>query len=247
MFGVNRMGMTRYQHKMDSPFFLQLNKEDQQYLLYSGDRKTIKCGTLIYQEGDQLDDLYIILSGSVRMLKNAHKDQSFILHLKPKFHVIGEEILFQSPRAMLTVEALEDCVLIKLSKKQIEETFLRNPNLRMQFMKLAAYNNQRTQAKFTDLMMYEKTGALCSVLIRLANSYGMIHDQGHIHIDLRLTHQEIAHIIGTSRETVNRMFTELKKQNLVTMDRNSLIIHNIDALKKELHCEKCSVAICTMS
>lgn len=241
------MGMKRYQQKMDVPFFLQLNKEDQQYLLYSGDRKTIKCGTLIYQEGDQLDDLYLILSGSVRMLKNAHEDQTFILHLKPKFHILGEEILFQSPRAMMTVEALEDCVLVKLPKKQMEEAFMHNPRLRMHFMKLAAFNNQRTQAKFTDLLMYEKTGALYSVLIRLANSYGIIHDQRDIHIDLRLTHQEIAHIIGTSRETVNRMFTELKKQQVISMDRQSLIIHNINALKKELHCEKCSVAVCTMA
>lgn len=241
------MGMTRYIENMEVPFFLQLTKEDQQYLLYHGDRISIKSGTILYQEGDSLGHLYIILSGSVRLLKSVHEDKSFVLHLRSRFQILGEEILFQNSIASLTVEATENTICIRLSKQQAEEAFQVNHRIKQTFMHQASFNTLSTQAKFSDLFMYGKTGALYSVIIRLANSYGKLDDAGNIIIDYKLTHQEMAHIIGTSRETVNRMFSDLKEHHILSASRTNMIIYDIDVMKQALHCDKCPVSVCTIS
>lgn len=241
------MGMKRYMEEMPPPFFLQLTKEDQQFLLYQGDRISIKAGTLLYQEGDTLNDLFIILSGTVRQIKSVHDDRSFVLHLKSKFQVLGEEIFFEDPAAALSVEAIKDTICIRLSKHQMEDAFHHNSRLKQAFMQVASSNLLSSQAKFSDLFMYGKTGALYSVIIRLANSQGLVDDSGNIVIEQTLTHQEVAQIIGTSRETVNRMFTELKDRRVLSATRSKIVIHDINVMKQALHCDKCPVAVCTIS
>ncbi|AOM83384.1 Crp/Fnr family transcriptional regulator [Salisediminibacterium beveridgei] len=241
------MGMTRYKEEAAHPFFLQLTKEDQHFLLYQGDRISFKSGTLLYQEGDELNDVFIILSGTVRLTKSVQDDKSFVLHMKSKFQVLGEEILFQNPVAALSVEVTKDTICIRLSRQQLEDAFHNNNRLKQAFIQLASLNLLSTQAKFSDLFMYGKTGALYSVLIRLANSNGFLDETGNIVIEQSLTHQEIAQIIGTTRETVNRMITELKDRRILSATRSSIVIHDINVMKEALHCEKCPVAVCTIS
>ena len=89
---------------------------------------------------------------------------------------------------------------------------------------------RKTQTKFRDLVLNGKRGALFSTLIRMSNSYGIQKDNG-ILIDLPLTNQELANFCGTSRESTNRILSELKKNKIISVKKGKILIWDLQYLK----------------
>ena len=103
--------------------------------------------------------------------------------------------------------------------------------------------HRTTQTKFRDLLLFGKAGALCSTIIRLSNSYGKPHGE-HIIIPMRLTNTELAEMIGSSRESVNRMLADFRRQDIIDYEDNLIVIKNLDYLREVCHCENCPGNIC---
>ena len=104
---------------------------------------------------------------------------------------------------------------------------------------------RKQHSKFRDLVLYGKKGALYSTLIRLANSYGEEIDDG-ILISVPLTNQELANYSATARESLNRMLSELKRNNIIENRGNLIFIKDIEYLRKEIECENCGKEICNI-
>ena len=79
-------------------------------------------------------------------------------------------------------------------------------------MKWMGIHHRITQTKFRDLMMYGKPGALTSTLIRLSNTYGQHQADDTILINKKITHTDLSNMIGATRESVNRMLSDLRKR-----------------------------------
>jgi CRP/FNR family transcriptional regulator len=77
----------------------------------------------------------------------------------------------------------------------------------------------------------------------MSNSFGVMKPNG-ILLNVTLTNQEIANLCGTSREVVNRMLAELRKNEVISMADGKIIIHKLSFLKKEIDCEDCPVELC---
>lgn len=110
-------------------------------------------------------------------------------------------------------------------------------------MKWMGIDQQKTQTKFRDLLLHGKKGALYSTLIRLSNSYGVQKPDG-ILIDLALTNQELANFCGMTREVVNRMLSDLKKEKMISMAEGKMLIRDLSYLKTQINCENCPISFC---
>ena len=104
---------------------------------------------------------------------------------------------------------------------------------------------RKQHSKFRDLILYGKKGAIFSTLIRFANSYGQKVDDG-ILITVPLTNQELANYSSTARESLNRIFSDLRRQNVIEMRDGLILIRDIDFLKREIQCENCGREICNI-
>jgi CRP/FNR family transcriptional regulator len=104
---------------------------------------------------------------------------------------------------------------------------------------------RKTQTKFRDLVLNGKKGALYSTLIRMTNSYGSTVDEG-ILIDLSLTNQELGNFCGTSRESTNRILSELKRDDIITSLNGKIVVKNLQYLKNEIGCENCPAVYCSI-
>ncbi len=228
-----------------TPFFQQLSKENQDILLQNGVELFVKEGTTLFHEGDKAKNIYLIRSGKVRLSKMTIDRKKFFLHLKKADDIVGEFSLFNDMAISMTAEVVENSYLLKINRDHLEALFLQNGEIAVSFIKLFARNTQSTQAKFSDLLLYGKVGALYSILIRFSNSYG-VNYHNDILIDMKLTNQDIANFIGTSRETANRMLQDLKKANVIAFLNGNILIKDITYLKNHLRCGKCPVEICTI-
>lgn len=228
------------------PFFQHLSDESQKLLLLYGNEITVPKKKILFFEGEESNDIYLIRSGQIRLSKMTIDNRQFYLHIKQKDDIVGEFSLFNELKSNMTAETITDATLVRFNKQELEALFSQNGEIAIAFIKIFARNTQSTQAKFSDLLLYGKTGAMYSTLIRFANSYGIKTTDG-IKINMKLTNKDIAHFIGTSRETVNRMLNDLRRDEIIDLKGGIITIKDMEYLKGHLHCGKCPIAICTIA
>ncbi|SDN84325.1 Crp/Fnr family transcriptional regulator [Alkalicoccus daliensis] len=226
-------------------FFDQLSDKNKELLLSKGTKKKFERGTTLFSEGEQPDHVYLVRSGMVRLSKMTIDGKEFSLHLKQAGELVGEVGLFNQMAISVTATVAEDAELVRFDRLVLEKLFEENGEIAVAFMKWFATHTQSTQSKFRDLILCGKKGGLYSTLIRFSNSYGEEHSQGTL-IKVQLTNQDIAQFIGTTREGVNRLMNELKKEDVIAYENNYILLKNIHYLKEFLQCGDCPVEVCTI-
>ncbi len=216
-------------------------------LLKFADRKfTSERGRYLFQEGMIAEELYIIISGKIQISKITADGRELSLRICGANDICGELTLFTNdPRYLLSAKVLEGGEVAAIKKEVIESEFFQNSKLAFEFMKWMSDHFRRTQTKFRDLVLNGKRGALFSTLIRMTNSYG-VQKGDAILIDLPLTNQELANFCGTSRESTNRILSELKRDQIISVKQGKITVLNLQYLKDEIGCENCSAIYCNI-
>lgn len=203
----------------------------------------VKSGQQLFSEGEPADKLYFIKSGRVKITKSTDEGKVFILHMYASGDMFGQIDAFQESYYNFNAEALEDCKVGVIQQKDLEILLWQHGDLAVEFMKWMGVVQRMTETKFRDLMLFGKPGALCSTLIRLSNTYGEQVPEG-ILITKKLTHTDLADIIGATRESVNRMLHDLKEQKAVSVMNGLILINDLQYLKDICHCDSCPAHIC---
>ncbi|MBS4212168.1 MULTISPECIES: Crp/Fnr family transcriptional regulator [Neobacillus] len=216
-------------------------------LLNFADRKfKSERGRFLFQEGMLADDLYVIISGKIQISKITADGRELSLRICGENDICGELTLFtDSPKYLLSAKVLEEGEIAAIKKEVLESEIFQNSKLAFEFMKWMSDHFRKTQTKFRDLVLNGKRGALFSTLIRMTNSYGVPKSDG-ILIDLPLTNQELANFCGTSRESTNRILSELKRDNIISIKRGKITVLDLQYLKDEIGCENCSTVYCSI-
>lgn len=203
-----------------------------------------KAGTILFNEKDPVEYIYILLSGSVSLGRIHMKGKEFILKVLAGEELIIEYQIFKrNPRYHLFCKAFSDCELLMIKREEFEAFLENNP---LALHTLAAWMSTRylkAQMKCQDLIMNGKKGGLYSILIRLCNSYGIATDEG-ILIDLPLTHQELANLTYGTREVIQRMLKDLKENDIISYHQQRIVIKNLNYLREQVDCQNCPFEIC---
>ncbi|MGG1676602.1 Crp/Fnr family transcriptional regulator [Neobacillus sp. NRS-1170] len=216
-------------------------------LLKFGERRfKSERDSYIFQEGMIAEELYVIVSGKIQISKITSDGRELSLRICGENDICGELTLFtDSPKYLLSAKVLEEGEIVAIKKDVIESEIFLNSKLAYEFMKWMSDHFRKTQTKFRDLVLNGKRGALFSTLIRMTNSYG-VEKGNEILIDLPLTNQELANFCGTSRESTNRILSELKKENIISVKKGKITILDLQYLKDEIGCENCSTVYCNI-
>ncbi|MDF2854698.1 MAG: Crp/Fnr family transcriptional regulator [Neobacillus sp.] len=220
--------------------------EIKELLKFADRRFKSERGTFLFQEGMVAEELYVIISGKIQISKITSDGRELSLRICGENDICGELTLFtDSPRYLLSAKVLEEGEIVSIKKNVIESEIFQNSKLAFEFLKWMSDHFRKTQTKFRDLVLNGKRGALFSTLIRMTNSYG-VHKDNEILIDLPLTNQELANFCGTSRESTNRILSELKKDKIISVKKGKITILNLQYLKDEIGCENCSAVYCNI-
>ena len=207
----------------------------------------IKKGSLLFQEGVEAKELYLLRSGRIQISKITPAGLELALRICSKNDIVGELTLFTDrPRYLLTAKVLDDGEVAVIYKDELEQKLFSNSALAFEFMKWMSDHFRITQTKISDLVLHGKRGALFSTLIRMTNSYGVKMDRGVL-IDIPLTNQDLGTFCGTTRETVNRLLNELKREGILSIQKGKITIYNLAYLRKEINCEGCPIVMCNIN
>jgi len=203
----------------------------------------VSMGNAVFREGDPADKLYFIHKGKVKVTKISEDGKEYILYLFHDGDFLGQLDPYHDSKQSFHTYAIEDCEIGVIKKGDLEVLLWQHGDLAIEFMKWMGLMHRMTQTKFRDLVMYGKPGALCSTLIRMSNSYGTPTDDG-LFISLKLTNSELSDYIGSARESVNRMLSDLKKAKAIRIDNGYITITNLKYLQDICKCENCPADVC---
>ncbi|WP_198508936.1 Crp/Fnr family transcriptional regulator [Bacillus sp. FJAT-44742] len=207
--------------------------------------RTFKKGSFLYMEGDYADQLYYIYSGKVKLKRTMEDGKEITMALKQKGDLLGE-FGFSEEVHNASSEIIEDCKVAFIHKKEIEALLQNVGTFAVEYMNWLSMTNRLNETKIRDLLLYGKSGALASTLIRMSNTYGIVDTDG-IRLKIKLTNTEIGEFIGLTRESVNRTLNSWKNEGILTMDNGFIVIKNLCELKKICGCPStCPLEICRL-
>jgi len=235
----------RKDHEFEGGISLFLSGEHRELLAGIMLPKRVKSGTYLLWEGEDAQNLYYIRSGRVKLRKTTEEGKDLILSLMQKGDLIGEMAHGGNVAYSFSAEVIEDAEVGVLPWKDLERLLAANGSLAFPFMNWLGHMNRVTQSKIRDLLLFGKQGALASTLIRLGNSFGIPCEDGIV-LDIKLTNTEIADMIGTARESVNRMLSAYKDEGVIDIREGRIVILRLECLRKICNCSACPLEICRM-
>jgi CRP/FNR family transcriptional regulator len=208
--------------------------------------KRAGAGSYLFWEGDPADYLYYIVSGAVKLVKTTDDGKDMIVSLVQAGDLIMEIDGKKESKHQMNAIVMMDAEIGVIQRRDLEIILFRNGEFALEFFAWMNARQQMMQAKMRDLLLYGKSGALASTLLRLCNSCGVATPDG-IRIGLKLTNTELGEMIGATRESVNRMLSDLKASGVIANKQGYLIVKKLSELKTICHCPEypvCAKEIC---
>ena len=200
-------------------------KELEPYLSTSTYRKK----ETIFSEGEPPEWFYLVLTGKVKITRLSHEGKEIILEVISPTDIFGGIAVIKGFPYPANAVAMEDSEVLKISRKNLMRLVDRFPNL-MYCMAMQMGDRMKSSHDSLKNIALERVEArIAALLLKLAGKVGVDTKEG-IMIDMRLTKQDVADMVGTTVETSIRTFSKFKKQDLVTEVDGKIVIKDKESL-----------------
>ncbi|MGG4495914.1 Crp/Fnr family transcriptional regulator [Brevibacillus reuszeri] len=227
------MDKSKFLSRID--LFQKLSTEELMQIEPIAPMNTIKKGTIIAspQHGGKL--LYLVKSGMVRLYKLSEGGKELTVDLLRVGHIFGEIGSFTISSENMYAEAWEDCVICTINKPQFEQLMREKPELALHFIEIISTRLKEVEEMMEHMAYGSVRKRLLYLLHKLSEKFGSGFSMGEnedtdrkwIELEVKLTHQELASIMGSIRETVTEQLTELAAEGIVSKEgqRKPLRVH----------------------
>ncbi|MDX8391072.1 MAG: Crp/Fnr family transcriptional regulator [Mariprofundaceae bacterium] len=196
------------------PLFSELNDNEIEAISRLVSSKQYNKNTLILQEGESGDSMAIILSGSVKVSQYSPDGQEVVLCLLESSSFFGEMALLDAEPRSATVTTMEDTELGHIRRSDFERLMLDMPQLTKKLLAEIVHRLRRTNLVLANISTMDVNHRLYAYLNDYCEQFGALRPDGRIEIKLP-THQLMADQLSTSRETISRAVSALKKDGVI--------------------------------
>lgn len=183
----------------------------------------VPARSVIFSEGDEPGWLYRVLSGKVRVGRRAPNGQLCLFHVHGPMDVFGEDgVLDAGPRSM-TATAMTDVRALRLDRRVLAGRLSSDPEMAEYFLRVMARRMRRTSDDIADLMSATVSARVAKHLLQLAQRFGVQTD-GAIRVELDLTQELFAQLVGTSRESMNKALNAFVDRGWIQLRGDAVLI-----------------------
>lgn len=188
-----------------------------------------KRRSVVYLPGDPGESLFLVHGGRIKISKVTRDGKALTLSYCGPSDLFGEFALVDGSPRQEMAEAVENSVVTKIHFETFNAILSQHARVGAAMVKELASRRHTLENKLEMLVFRDVTSKLAELLLQLGNDYG-IEDARGILIALKITHQELANLIGSTRETVSLTLSQFKKKNLICNDGRKIIIANSEQL-----------------
>jgi len=222
---------TNGQHMNATILFQDLSAEEQASLEQRMPHITVAAGTLIYSPEEHGEVLFLLKQGRVRLYRLSPDGKSLTTAIIEPGSVFGEMALLGQGMQDSFAEALEDSILYTLSRRDVQEVLLGDPRVSRRLLELVSRRLTDTERKLEEFAFKNVPQRLASLLLQLAH-VPPGPPKGPVSLPVRYTHQQLAEMIGTYRETVTKVLNDFRQQGWIRMDHGRIQLLELETLRK---------------
>ncbi len=214
-----------------APLFTALEESAALSLHASMDSVKISKGSILFAEGDEGDHLYVIVEGKIKLGTSSGDGRENLLSILGPGEMFGELSLFDPNPRTSTATAVTDAKLLSLGQTKLIPWLTENPRVSLNLLASLAQRLRRTNEAVGDLVFSDVPGRVAKALIDLGERFGKQTDEGLL-VNHDLTQEELAQLVGASRETVNKALADFAGRNWLKLDGRAVLITDYERLSK---------------
>ena len=214
-----------------APLFETLDDEGARALRAGVADIQLARGDRLFDEGDAGDQLYVVLDGKIKLTRTASDGRENLLSVLGPGEMFGELSLFDPRPRTASAVAVTDSRLAGLGHDYLRQWLTGRPDVALHLLRALAQRLRRTNDVMADLVFTDVPGRVAKALLDLADRFGEQEEEGlQVHHDL--TQEELAQLVGASRETVNKALADFATRGWLQLSAKSVLILDPERLAK---------------
>ncbi len=214
-----------------APLFSGLDDEAAEALGASMLENKLGRGEVLFHEGDEGNRLYVVTEGKVKLGRSSADGRENLLAILGPGQMFGELSLFDPGPRSATVTAVTDCTMGSLSHDELGGWLTGRPEVARGLLEQLAARLRKANDVVADLVFSDVPGRVAKALLDLSSRFGRVADDGvHVHHDL--TQEELAQLVGASRETVNKALADFASRGWLRLEARSVVLMDVERLKR---------------
>ena len=214
-----------------APLFSGLDDEAAQSLGSSMNEIRLVRGEVLFREGDTGDRLYVVTEGKIKLGRTSADGRENLLAILGPGQMFGELSLFDPGPRSATATAVTDATLKSLSHDELSVWLDTRPDVARGLLNQLAGRLRRANDVVADLVFSDVPGRVAKALLDLSRRFGRSADDGiHVHHDL--TQEELAQLVGASRETVNKALADFAMRGWLRLEPRSVVLMDVERLQR---------------
>jgi len=211
--------------------FQDLTPAEMQILERRMPHMTVAAGRLIYSPDDRGEVIFILKEGRVRLYRLSPEGKSLTTAIIGPGSVFGEMVLLGQGMRESFAEAIDDCIVCTLNRRDVQDILLADPRVARRLIELISQRLIEAERKLEDFAFKSVPERLVSLLLQLSN-VDLAQAHGSIILPDRYTHQQLAEMIGTYRETVTKTMNDLRGRGLIRTEQGRIHLLDLERLQE---------------
>lgn len=213
----------------NNSLFRFLNRDELDELNFEKDFRQHKRGEILYKEGSRISGFYSIHSGIVKVYKTGFDGKEQIIRFAKPGDIIAYRSVLSNEVACTSARVIEDCEVCFIPSELLISMVKSNSSFALELLKLACHELGEANSFITDIAQKTVRERLAEILVLLVNEFGVDEES---YLQISLTREELANIVGTATESVIRLLSEFKTDRLVELTGRKIKILNKKGLEK---------------
>ncbi|GAB4069551.1 Crp/Fnr family transcriptional regulator [Angustibacter speluncae] len=212
-----------------APLFAALDDEAAAALLATMARVDLPRGEALFDEGDAGDRLFVITAGKIKLGRTSSDGRENLLAVLGPGEMFGELSLFDPGPRTATATAVSDAEVVGLGHADLQAFLSGRPEVARHLLQALARRLRRTNDSLADLVFSDVPGRVAKALLDLSRRFGRQTDAGVL-VAHDLTQEELAQLVGASRETVNKALADFASRGWLRLEARAVVLLDVDRL-----------------
>jgi CRP-like cAMP-binding protein len=215
------------------PLFASLTAQQLEELGRMARRQRFGRDEVIFYQGDPGDSFYVLLSGQVKVSVSSPEGQEAILVMLEAGESFGELALLDEQPRSATIEATGATEVLVMRKDEFHRIIHQYPDIALHLLRVMTKRLRDTDQLVQDAAFLDVAERLAKKLLQLLDSHGRRSERG-LELDIHLTQQDLAAMIGATRESVNKQLGAFRDRGILAVDRQRITILKPDQLRERV-------------
>ncbi|WP_216830956.1 Crp/Fnr family transcriptional regulator [Alkalihalobacterium elongatum] len=216
------------------PLFKELTERELESVVDIAQLRDFNEHEMLFLQGEPLNRVFFIDKGQVKVYRTDVNGKEQIVSIFQSGEMFPHVGFFRSGAFPAHAEVMDAATIVVIPIVEFEQLLLKRPEVYMKLFRVLGEKIIDLQNRLDEQIFHNTYEQILLLFLRLSKKYGQQQEDGYVKLNIQLTNQELANMIGTTRETVSRTLTKLKKNQTLQVSSSGTTLISVDLIKQEL-------------